>query len=155
LEFKSEVTFFVINKGYEYLALKYQLPADKEAIPIQLEFPKGNTLDVDTEKIPVIISFTSSKSISFTGKIEFSDNDGQKFPIMVSGASDNSVLTNIAYLWGKPNQYDIKNKKTKGIYLEELPIDKSEAIPSGIVDLIAWIQAVQGKIYFKVKKELK
>jgi hypothetical protein len=76
LNVRSTCTFRVINDGYDNLDLKFRLPADKENVPLQLEFPEGTMVGIAKKSIPVVVTFEASKSTSFTANVEFLDQDG-------------------------------------------------------------------------------
>jgi len=65
-------------------------------IPIQINYPEGNTLGINNSKIKVEVVFMSKKSLSFSTKIEFED-DNKRYAITVSGTADNSILTNFPF----------------------------------------------------------
>lgn len=53
LSIRSELTFLLINEGYDQLEVKYRLPADKARIPLELEFPEGCMVSRAKKQIPV------------------------------------------------------------------------------------------------------
>eukprot|EP01119_Soliformovum_irregulare_P018090 TRINITY_DN5485_c0_g2_i1.p1 TRINITY_DN5485_c0_g2~~TRINITY_DN5485_c0_g2_i1.p1 ORF type:complete len:1724 (+),score=575.60 TRINITY_DN5485_c0_g2_i1:408-5174(+) len=98
LESTSEATFNIYNKGYEHLQIRHRIETDVDMVPLKIQFPEGSTVSTRKDVIPVKVSFSSSRPICFTVRIEFFDNDSQKFPIFVSGATDNSLLTLFPFL---------------------------------------------------------
>lgn len=89
----STTTFSLLNQGYDNLDLQYKLPADSSNIPLELNFPEGQMIGIAKDKLRVEVSFCSSKAMSFTAQIVFLDEDGNRFPVQVSGVTDNSLLT--------------------------------------------------------------
>ena len=87
--------------------LQHKLPLDKN-VPIKLEFPDGSTLNSRTPSIRAIAYFTSEKPLAFTSKIDFYDNEGQKFSIRVSGSTDNCLFSTFSYIVSKSDKYEIK-----------------------------------------------
>lgn len=93
LGFVSSATFLVLNDGYENLEIAHKLPADSAKVPLTLSFPEGNMVGLGRQALPVVLSFSSRKPMSFTAKVFMIDTDGRKFGVTVSGTTDNSVLT--------------------------------------------------------------
>lgn len=89
----SKSTFKIINQGYQNVELKYKLPKDPGRLPISIEFPEGQSLGTAKNRIPVEITFTSDKPISFTAILDFLDEEGNKFSIPIAGTSDNCLFT--------------------------------------------------------------
>lgn len=50
------------------------------------------------DRLPVVVSFMSPKPMSFTAHIDFMDEDGKRFSMPVTGTTDNSLLTNLAFI---------------------------------------------------------
>ena len=46
----------------------------------------------------MVVSFVSSKPISFTANIDFMDEDGKRFSMAVTGTTDNCLLTHMAFM---------------------------------------------------------
>jgi hypothetical protein len=95
---QSTVVFEVINYGYDNLNLKYSLPADATAVPMTLNFPNGTMTNVVNTRLPVELTFSAQKSMSFGTKIDFMDQNGNKYSIPVLGTTDASVLTVFPFL---------------------------------------------------------
>ncbi|EKX37711.1 hypothetical protein GUITHDRAFT_116187 [Guillardia theta CCMP2712] len=89
----SEVTFFIINHGYDNLDIKYKLPADTAVIPLSFSFPLGTITSVMRTRIPVQVSFTYPKSLSFSSKVCFFDDHGNEFSILIAGRTDACFLS--------------------------------------------------------------
>ena len=73
--------------------LHYRLPADESHVPIRISFPAGNLIGIAKERLPVIVSFSSLKPLSFTANIDFIDKEGKRFSLPVTGTTDNCMLT--------------------------------------------------------------
>ncbi|PRP78761.1 hypothetical protein PROFUN_00934 [Planoprotostelium fungivorum] len=142
LNVTSEVTFRIVNQGYERLDFDYKLPVDKNLIPIEIEFPEGTTLTSSNRSVPAIVRFRAvEQPLSFTSKIDFFDNGGQKFSVLVSGASDNSLLTCFQYIQSTSESHEFKLRKGKGVLYEER--DEPTRLDGGDrngVDPMQWIQ---------------
>lgn len=93
----SHATFYIINMGYDNLEITHKLPADDNEVPIKIEFPEGNLIGIAKERLPVVVSFAAHKSISFTAKIDFIDELGNRFSQSVSGTADNCLLTTTGF----------------------------------------------------------
>lgn len=77
-----------------------RITSDSERLPLELFFPEGRLVGLAKQRLLVMVSFRSSRPISFTSRVEISDTDGQRFSIPVSATSDSSVLTTQPYLSG-------------------------------------------------------
>ncbi|KAJ8600753.1 hypothetical protein CTAYLR_003950 [Chrysophaeum taylorii] len=97
LGIKSRVRFYVRNRGFESIQLKYRLPPH---IPVKLEvdFPDGRALGVTTPRVTVLVSFSSDAPVSFSSAIQLLDTDGNVYMIPIAGAADNCVLSTYAFL---------------------------------------------------------
>ncbi|KAF5834411.1 flagellar associated protein [Dunaliella salina] len=98
LGMKSWATFHIVNDGYDNLELRFRLPADESHIPISIDFPEGNLIGLAKERLPVVVSFESSKPISFTANIDFMDEEGKRYSIPVTACADNCLLSHQAFL---------------------------------------------------------
>ena len=94
----AKATFRIINEGYQNVELTYRQPKDPGQVPISVRFPEGQALGSTRQRIPVEVSFTSKKPISFTSLLEFMDSEGNRFSLPVAGTSDNSLLTCFPFL---------------------------------------------------------
>ena len=93
----SRATVTLFNNGYSSLAIKHKV-SPAITIPLDVAFPDGNEFSITTDRIRVIISARADAPCSWSGKIEFLDNDGERFVINVSGCSDNSIMTNFPFV---------------------------------------------------------
>jgi hypothetical protein len=85
----SSARVWISNCGYDSLDVRYRLPPDSTTLPLQIEFPSGTMLGHGRSKLPVDISFISSKSIAFTCTIDFLDGNNHRFSLPVSACADN------------------------------------------------------------------
>lgn len=118
LNTKSVAQFHIINNGYDSLELKYKILLDQSKLPITLIFPSGKSVNNSAKRIPVIVTFTSSKSISFTTRIDFYDSQNNRYGINITGTSDNCILTNYPYLLShnKTHRLYAPDKKAVNFY---------------------------------------
>ena len=117
---ESKCVFRVINDGYQSQNLKATVTQDTAVplpIPIQINYPEGNTLGINNSKIKVEVVFMSKKSLSFSTKIEFED-DNKRYAITVSGTADNSILTNFPFF--QRNQDDYKFVAEHGQHIRQV-----------------------------------
>jgi len=117
---KTTTTFFVINRGYDNLNLKYQLPPECSLIPLSISFPQGTMMGVVKTRLPVQISFESKKPFSFNVPIEFLDADGKKFAISVIGAADACLLSTFPFLEIYSGSFETDFKSGKPIVIQEV-----------------------------------
>ena len=89
---ESKTSFYVVNEGYDNLELRYKLPPDNSRVPLKLSFPERMLIGLSKERLLVEVSYTSSKPMSFTAKIDFLDADGNRFSVPVTGTTDNSQI---------------------------------------------------------------
>eukprot|EP00762_Andalucia_godoyi_P000316 ANDGO_03161.mRNA.1 hypothetical protein H310_00289 len=129
LGFTSSYVFHVINEGYETVDLKHKLPGDTSRIPLFIKFPEGSVLDRTRLQIPVEVSFCAKKPTSFTAKIDFFDNEGNKFSIPISGTTDNSLCTIFPYVYGHREAVRVASDSFESpVLLLERTTDEMEAL---------------------------
>jgi hypothetical protein len=100
----SRAKMWIINDGYDNLDLTHKLALNCQ-IPLDVEFPKGKNIGMGTDRIPVIVSYSSDKPVSLNTKIDFFDADGSCYSINVIGAADNSLFTNFPFLANYADNY--------------------------------------------------
>lgn len=115
---ESRCSFKIINDGYQNLQLKHSIPEILGNIPIEL-VTECNTLGVNNSKVRVDVIFRPKKPLSFTTKIEFED-DNKRYPIMVSGTADNSILTNYPFFQTFGEDYKLMAEPGRAISLVEV-----------------------------------
>lgn len=98
LGMRTQATFFIVNNGYDNLELQYKLPADDSHVPMEVSFPDGTLIGIAKDKLPVVVTFSSAKPLSFTANIDFMDEDGKRYSMPVTGTTDNCILTNQAFI---------------------------------------------------------
>ena len=143
LGFTSHATFNILNDGYDNLELRYHLPTDTVRLPIKIDFPEGQMIGIAKGSLPVEISLQSDVAMSFTGNIEFLDEDGQRYVIAVSGTIDNSIITTYDFLQANESERemvlkDAKGRPTKPEGLEKFKyivnlVEKEYALPKQIL----------------------
>ncbi len=97
LDVTSRAQFEVINAGYQALALSYKV-SPAITVPLEITFPDGQDIGVSRERVRVVVSARQPAPMSWSGSIEFSDDDGERFNIQVSGSADNSLMSNYAFV---------------------------------------------------------
>lgn len=88
----SRASFSIINNGYDNLELKYRI-SPTIPLPLNITFPDGSDVGLTREKATIVVAAKSDIPVSWTGKIEFYDTDGEKFSIELCGCSDNCLFT--------------------------------------------------------------
>ena len=84
----TTVTFWLLNHGYDNLNVRHQLPPDSASLPISINFPLGTMIGIVKKRIPVEVTFSAKKAMSFYAALDFLDADGNKFSIpMVTSSS--------------------------------------------------------------------
>ncbi|KAJ3113168.1 Cilia- and flagella-associated protein 47, partial [Phlyctochytrium bullatum] len=132
---EASATFSIVNYGCERTEIKHLISEDAvgRGGHLELQFPEGKLLKSDGEKLTVVLKFSGTLSlasgpgrndpngsqleakkdgpskpygpISFTTKIEFSDNNHRTFYLPVHGTSDNSALTLHTYFWRTRSEF--------------------------------------------------
>ena len=104
LDVTSRAQFEVINNGYPSLSMNYKV---SPAIPVPLDvtFPNGNEVGINCDRIKVVVSCNTNVPCAWSGTIEFSDEDGEKFSVGVSGCADNSIMTNYNFVKNYTDKY--------------------------------------------------
>jgi hypothetical protein len=115
LNITATQVFNVINEGYEKLDLKYKLPSDTNKIPLKLKFVEDSILTTDKPTVTVEISFVSPKPTSFSAKIDFFDNEENRFSLPVTCTADNCLLTTYPFLVHNKDSYKIEAPKNKAV----------------------------------------
>jgi hypothetical protein len=93
----SRAMFTIYNHGYASLEIKHRI-SPNISIPLEVTYPDGNQVGIMIDKIRVVISAKSDQQISWNGKIEFYDMDGERFFLTICGCSDNCLLTNYSFV---------------------------------------------------------
>jgi len=95
---QARATFLVQYTGDENLEVKPKIATEVGKLNIELNFPEGKSLGVMKKKLKVEAVFSNKKPLSFTTHIDFYDEEGNKFPIPISGTTDNSLFTIFSFL---------------------------------------------------------
>ena len=109
--------FTVRNDGYDNLELKCKLPADTQRAPLEISFPNGRMIGIAKEALEVEVAFASRKPLSFTANVDFLDDDGNRFSIPVSGATDNCLLTLYPFMGINAGKFELQAKAHKPVGL--------------------------------------
>lgn len=115
----TQATFHIINNGYDNLELQYKLPADDSHVPMEVSFPEGTLIGIAKDKLPVVVTFSSSKPLSFTANIDFMDEDGKRYSLPVTGTTDNCLLTNQAFIAANASGLILTAPEGAPVMLEE------------------------------------
>lgn len=101
LNCESRGRFHIINGGYDNLELstdRVRLPPDTTSLPLRLSFPEGNLIGLAKDRLPVDVTFCSTKPLSFTAMVDFLDESGRAFSLAVTGAADSCSLTHQPFI---------------------------------------------------------
>lgn len=107
LNITSSTSFRIFNDGYENVNLKHQFLDDVANLGIQVHFPEGKNLGITRQKFKVEVSWKFPKPMSFTIKLEFSDDMNRTYIVPVSGTTDNCFFTNYAYFLRSEGRFKI------------------------------------------------
>lgn len=100
----SRGTFTLFNNGYNALTIKHRVSPN---IPVALDisYPDGQSVGIMVESIRVVVAAKSDTPVSWNGKIEFYDQDGERFFVAVSGCTDGCLLTNFPFVRDYASEY--------------------------------------------------
>jgi hypothetical protein len=112
--------FKIFNDGYENLLVKYEINDTMGDIPLKVVL-YSDQLGVTKKVIKGHVSFRyGDRPLSFTKRIDFFGLNNQVYSIMVSGTTDNSILTNYAYIQRTPKYvFKITHPKEQPVMIEE------------------------------------
>jgi hypothetical protein len=110
----SRATFNIFNHGYASLEIKHRISPNLN-VPLEVSYPDGNQVGIMVERIRVIVSCKNEHPISWSGKIEFYDMDGERFFLSVCGTSDNCLLSNYWFVHNYSSEFGF-------IGLEDQPV---------------------------------
>lgn len=82
----------VFNNGYDTLILRHRV-SPTIPVPLEITYLDGPEIGYSIEKVRIEVAFRSSIPTSWSGKVEFSDDDGERFAVEVSGCADNCIFT--------------------------------------------------------------
>ena len=89
LNIRSSAKVYVSSHGYESLDLRYHMPHDTVALPLDIDFPDGTMLGHGRKRVPVVIGFQSSRPMAFACTIDFLDTNNHRFSLPISACADN------------------------------------------------------------------
>ena len=104
LNVSSKCSCQIYNLGYDNIELKFRV-SPTIPIPLNIQFPESNELGLTRDKCLLVISAKSDRPVSWSGKIEFYDNDGEKFALDISGCADSSMLTAYPFVRDYSDRY--------------------------------------------------
>jgi hypothetical protein len=104
LGYSSRAQFLVHNNGYAALEVRHRI-SPSITVPLEVMYPDGNTLGIMIDKVRVVVVAKSEAPISWSGKLEFYDNDGERFFVTLSGCADNCLLTNYSFVHDYSPEY--------------------------------------------------
>ena len=88
--------------------MKYQFIDDVAEINVKLNFSEGSNIGITRQKLKVDLSWKFLKPMSFTLKLEFTDDMNRTFVIPVSGTADNCIFTNYTYFLRNEGKFTVK-----------------------------------------------
>lgn len=65
------------------------------------------------------VAFVRKRALSFTTKLEFTDDQGWTYSIQISASTDNSLLTNFTYLYRCKDEFKVYAEENMPITLIE------------------------------------
>eukprot|EP00899_Mesostigma_viride_P006782 jgi/Mesvir1/16104/Mv08394-RA.5 len=95
---RSHGQFTVLNDGYDNLELAFKLPVDTEHIPLDICFPDGTMIGLAQDRVRVDVSFVAHKPTSLSSRLEFVDDNGNRFGLLVTAIADNCLLTTYPFV---------------------------------------------------------
>ena len=113
----SRCVFQIVNEGYENLNLKHNIPQDLGAIPLEINYIEGKNLGVTKPKLKIEVCFMSPRTMSFTTKIQFFDDQGRIYSVPISGTTDNCILTTFSYMQRSLDEFKITCEEESPIML--------------------------------------
>ena len=76
-----------------WMCAQIRAPPDAQHLPLTFDFPDSTLIGIAKEKLPVNVTFTSSKPTNFTVNVVFLDEDGKRFSLPITGTTDACLLT--------------------------------------------------------------
>eukprot|EP00898_Chlorokybus_atmophyticus_P004603 jgi/Chlat1/5143/Chrsp33S08970 len=153
---KATAKFTVINQGYDNLELKYKLPVDQTRVPIEVHFPEGIMIGIAKARLPVEVSFVSDKPMSFTARIDFTDDGAGVFSIPVTGTADACLLTTHHFVQTNESLLRLDApSESKAVMLVpgvegfRMPVVSEEALSSASASpaLLRWLSATTSRAW--------
>ncbi|OHS98266.1 hypothetical protein TRFO_35361 [Tritrichomonas foetus] len=90
---KSQATIYVLNDAFIETTLEVKMPVDNASFPLSITFPEGNLLQHTTIQLPIELTFSSNKPMSFSTMIALVNDAGQATTFSVTCTTDNSIFT--------------------------------------------------------------
>lgn len=98
LNIKAERTIQLINAAFIDTEIKILTALNEKSFPLEITFPEGNQIHHQEASKPILISFESSKPLSFSTIIALTADTGDSYSFTVSATADNSVFTLYPFL---------------------------------------------------------
>jgi len=124
LGFESRVRFKIMNEGYDNTKLTYRWFC-QNGPNLKVNFLDGEDIGMLKNEIKMELTFTSLKSISFTGSLTFIDSDNRESSIFVYGTADNSLFTSFPFQQKQYENLSIE-EDDEGINLKMLHSELSD-----------------------------
>jgi hypothetical protein len=80
---------------------------------VRLNWLDGKNLGITKHRVRVEAIFSNKKPLSFTTRIEFSDESDRIYSILISGTTDNCLFTTAPYLQRCKGEYKVKLSEIK------------------------------------------
>jgi len=100
----SRACFTIFNNGYNSLDLDHRT-SPNVPLPLDVSYPDGQSVGIMVQQIRVVVAFRSDTPVSFAGKVEFFDKEGERFCASVSGCADGCLLTNYPFVRDYAHEY--------------------------------------------------
>ena len=127
LETVAKASFKVINDGYDNLTIKPpKVSADLGSVDLEFRFPGGQNVSIAKTRLRVDVILKYKKPLSFSTRVDFFDDQGFSYPIIISGTVDNSLFTVFPFLQRNTDHYKILAEADKPIRLIEDDDDDSD-----------------------------
>jgi len=109
-------------------------------------------IGIAKEKVPVELSFNSTKPMSFTAAINFIDEDGNRFSVPVTGTTDNCLLTIQPFLDMNMDTVQLESQEVSPTSLV-IPETQAWVMPSAnevskadTTNLLRWLNATNMRV---------
>lgn len=118
LDVESSTRFKIKNEGFDFIKLNCKVFCESGYIPVECKWLDSNEIGIIKKEAELEVSFISSKTLSFTAKIIFTDLVGyyETF-IYLHGTTDNCSLTNFLFTERYFHRYSI-NTSSNSIILQ-------------------------------------
>ena len=115
LNIKIERSLDIINSAFIDTTITVHTTLNEKFFPLKIELENGNKLKHTEASKKIIVSFESSKPLSFSTIIALTSDTGDSYSFTVSATADNSVFTLYPFL--NFHTYTLKSSHNKPITL--------------------------------------